>query len=198
MPEFDPEADASKTELERAAAWQLKMIEELRAVIEQLNAANEELERTNQELIASNGALRQAQSSLTTINVELREVNSDLAAILNGLNIPIILIGADLRIRRFTNAAARTLQLNPADIGKSAAQLTPQMNLPNLGELIGEAIRRLEPGQRQIQASDGRTYTLCICPCRDLNNNVCVLLTMFDLNRGGPPFRTPQDCALME
>jgi PAS domain len=38
-------------------------------------------------------------------NVELGQLNNDLANLLDAIRIPILFIGADLRVRRFTSAA---------------------------------------------------------------------------------------------
>ena len=69
-------------------------------------------------------------------NEELSRVNSDLVNLLGSVQIAIVIVSADLRIRRFTPMAEKVLNLIPADVGRPITQLQPNIDCPDLGELI--------------------------------------------------------------
>jgi len=54
---------------------------------------------------------------------DLGATNDDLYNVLLGVDRPIIIVGLDLRIRRFTQSAERVLSLLPADIGRPVTHL---------------------------------------------------------------------------
>jgi two-component system CheB/CheR fusion protein len=55
--------------------------------------------------------------------VELAQLSDDLANVLSGVNVPILLLGGDRRTRRFTPAAESLLHLLPADIARSIGDI---------------------------------------------------------------------------
>ena len=105
----------------RAASWRDR--EYLQSIIQELEAANEELQSANEEILSSNEELQSTNEELetakeelqstneelNTLNEELQErneelsrVNSDLLNLLASVQIPIVMVSRDLRIRRFT------------------------------------------------------------------------------------------------
>jgi two-component system, chemotaxis family, CheB/CheR fusion protein len=85
--------------------------EELRSANEEIQSSNEELQSTNEELETAKEELQSTNEELTTLdeelrhsNLELGEVNNDLVNLLRSVNIPVVMVGRDLRIRRFTGA----------------------------------------------------------------------------------------------
>src|SRR5205823_1214507 len=83
--------------------------EELKSANEEILSTNEELQSTNEELQTAKEEAQSANEELATVNDELRHrnaelarVNNDLVNLLSGVNIPIVMVGRDLRVRRFT------------------------------------------------------------------------------------------------
>jgi two-component system CheB/CheR fusion protein len=83
--------------------------EELKSSNEELQSSNEELQSTNEELETSKEELQSSNEELTTVNDELQNrmgelqlTNDDLHNVLGGIGEAIVIIGMDLRIRRFT------------------------------------------------------------------------------------------------
>src|ERR1700731_2459558 len=118
-------------------------IEELRSANEEVQSSNEELQSTNEELETAKEELQSTNEELTTLNEELRhtnlelgEVNNDLITLLRIVNIPVVMVGRDLRIRRFTPAAHRTLRLIPSDVGRLIMDLQPDIQVPDLENQI--------------------------------------------------------------
>jgi two-component system CheB/CheR fusion protein len=80
---------------------------------------------------------------LTTLNEELRhtnielgEVNNDLINLLRSVNLPVVMVSRDLRIRRFTPATQKTLKLIPSDIGRLITDLEPDIRIPNFDDQV--------------------------------------------------------------
>ncbi len=176
--EFEREVAAAKEQIENATAEHLSIIAELKATVEQLDAANERLRVLNE-------AYRRSQDELAETNAELRRTNSDLIALLNVVNIPVVLVGTDLCIRRFTDAAASVLQVTSAELGKPVMESYPEIHLPNAHQLVASVIATLEPYETKVRGSDGKKHILRISPYRDLDNKICVSLVLFDPRRSG-------------
>ena len=86
-------------------------------IIDDLGAANEDLQSANEEVLSSNEELQPTNEELSTLNDELHgrneelsRVNSDLVNLLSNVQIPVVMVSHDLRIRRFTPAAERTAE----------------------------------------------------------------------------------------
>ena len=83
--------------------------EELKSANEEILSSNEELQSTNEELETAKEELQSSNEELNTLNdelqhrnVELRELGDDLTNLLASTSLPVVMLGRDLRIRRFT------------------------------------------------------------------------------------------------
>src|SRR5229473_4262704 len=88
--------EASNEELQAANEEILSSNEEFQNTNEELQTAKEELESTNEELHTVNEELHNR-------NFELAEANTDLVNLLSSVNIAMVMLGRDLRIRRVTS-----------------------------------------------------------------------------------------------
>jgi two-component system CheB/CheR fusion protein len=105
--------------------------EEFQSANEEILSANEELQSTNEELETSKEELQSTNEELNTLNDELRnrnselgQANDDLANLLDSIRIPILLVDADLRIRRLTSLASDIFHVLPSDVGPSRTSET--------------------------------------------------------------------------
>ena len=113
--------------------------EELQASAEEMQSANEELQSINEELETSKEGLESTNEELTTVNeemanrnVELTRLNNDMVNLQSSVNLPILLLGRDLSIRRFTQPAERIFNLMANDIGRPIAIVRHNVEFPNL------------------------------------------------------------------
>jgi two-component system, chemotaxis family, CheB/CheR fusion protein len=163
--------------------------EELRSANEEIQSSNEELQSTNEELETAKEELQSINEELTTLNEELRhtnvelgEVNNDLVNLLRSVNIPVIMVGRDLRIRRFTPAAQRTLKLIPSEVGRMVTELNTEIRLPDLENQIRHVIDSLITKEIEVQDKTGRWYTLVIRPYETVDNKISgAVLVLFDI-----------------
>jgi two-component system CheB/CheR fusion protein len=107
-----------KQELRATREYLQSVIEELRSANEEAQSSNEELQSTMEEMQTSKEELQAANEELNTINsemqsrnAELAQINDDLINLLASMNMPIVMTGIDLRIRRFTPIAPRITAL---------------------------------------------------------------------------------------
>lgn len=145
--------------------------EELRAANEEALSSMEELQSTNEELETAKEELQSSNEELVTLNEQLQNRNAELASRSDQLNnvfvasdIPILILGEDLRIRLFTPAAEKVLGLLPADIGRPIGKLRLGIPVPGLEELISTVVEKATEVRRELQSDDGRWYALHVRP----------------------------------
>jgi len=158
------ELAATKEYLQSIVADNASTLEELRAANEEAQAGNEELETAQEELESANEELNTLNEELKISNVEFSKVNRDLANLLESISIPLVMVGRDLRIRRFTRAMEPMLNLIASDVGRSITDLQPRMELPDLRRLLLEAMEGGSRKPRDIRDAHGRWYSLRILP----------------------------------
>jgi two-component system CheB/CheR fusion protein len=165
--------------------------EEFQSANEEILSANEELQSTNEELETSKEELQSANEELNTLNEELRnhnvelsQLSNDLSNLLDAIRIPIVFVGADLRIRRFTSIAAEIFRLLPADIGRSITDIKHSLDVPDLTRLIQHTVANLVSTEREVQDASGRWRSLEIRPYRTADNRIeGAIIALPDIDR---------------
>ncbi len=134
-----------------------------------MQSANEELATVNDELKYSNS--------------ELGQLNSDLTNLFSGLNIPVVIVNRELRIRRFTPPAEQLFNLIPTDVGRPIGHLRHELNLPNLDQLISEVIDSLEAKELEVTDTQRRWWLLRIRPYITCENRIDgAVVSVLDIN----------------
>jgi two-component system CheB/CheR fusion protein len=153
--------------------------EELRAASEELESSNEELQSTNEELETTKEEVQSTNEELTTLNEELRhrnrelaDLSGDLANVLASTTIPIVIVGADLKLRRFTPATARVMRVIASDAGRPLGDIKLRIILPNLERDITSVIQTLTVVEREVRDEDGRWWSLTIRPYQTIDRRV--------------------------
>jgi two-component system, chemotaxis family, CheB/CheR fusion protein len=153
--------------------------EELRSANEEIMSSNEELQSTNEELETAKEELQSTNEELTTLNDELENrnnelesLNNDLHNLLASVNIPVVMVGPDLRIRRFTNVAEKLLNLIPGDVGRPITDIKMKIDLPNLSKLIGEVIDSLQTKELEVKSDDNHWWSVRIRPYKTTDNKI--------------------------
>ena len=102
---------------------------------------------------------------------------------MSGVDIPILLIGNKLQIRRFNASAGKALNLIATDIGRPISDIRPNINVPDLDTLILEVIDSLTIKEQEIQDTQGRWYSMTIRPYKTVDNRIDgALVTLEDIN----------------
>jgi len=170
---------ATKEYLESVIAQHQATNEELKSANEEIQSSNEELQSINEELETAKEELQATNEELTTVNdelqnrnVELGQANDDLLNLLSSINVPVVMLGRDLRIRRFTPTAEKSLHLIPSDVGRSITDLKLNIEVPDLTKLISEVIDSLASKELEVHDKDGRVFHLRIRPYKTMDNRI--------------------------
>jgi PAS domain S-box-containing protein len=196
-PERGAVEDSLRHELAGAREYLQSVIEQLEGGNEELKAANEEIVSSNEELQSTNEELQTAKEELQATNEELRTVNDemldrnieatrlsdDLSNVLSSVAIPIVILGPESKIRRFTPAATKLLNLIPSDIGRPITDIQAKVRIPELPALIAEVLEHLAPIERTVQGEDLRWHQVGIRPYRTMDNRIDgVVLSVYDVD----------------
>ena len=157
--------------------------EEAQSSMEELHSTNEELETAKEELQSTNEELTTLNEQLLKRNTELARLSDELSNVINDVDIPIVILGGDQHIRRFTPPAEKLLRLLPGDVGRPLSHIRMGVNLPDLDESISQVIRGLGDVWREVQAEDGRWYSVRILPFLTAEHKIDgVLIAFVDIN----------------
>jgi two-component system CheB/CheR fusion protein len=146
--------------------------EEILSSNEELKSANEELQTAKEEIQSANEELQTTNEELHQRNLDARRANDDLLNLLNHINIPILMLSDDLRIRRFTPAAQGLFNLISSDLGRPISDLRFDLEGFNLETLVTEVTASLMPVDREVQDQQGHWHMLRIRPYRTLENQI--------------------------
>ncbi|HWO19930.1 MAG TPA: chemotaxis protein CheB [Kofleriaceae bacterium] len=167
------ELAAAREYLHSVVSQHFATTEELGITNEELQSSNEELQSTNEELQTAKEELQSTNEELETVNEELqrsnqllRSANDDLVNVLAGVEIAIIIVDTERRIRRFTPRAREVMKLLPTDIGRPIADLQPSVTVAGLDAMITGVIDRLEVRESEVRHDDGTSYRMQIRPYR--------------------------------
>jgi two-component system CheB/CheR fusion protein len=187
----DPQLLELQHELDEAQENQRSLIqqfegaqEDLTTANEELQSANEELQSTNEELETAKEELQSGNEELTTVNDELRtrsseqtETNNDLINLLGSVEIPIVMLGNDRKVRRFTPLAGKALNLIPTDVGRPLSDLNltfraaPGTEL-NLDQIVSKTVETIEAQEIEVQDQKGRWFRLQVRPYKTVDNRI--------------------------
>ena len=166
------EQEATNEELQSANEEILSSNEELQSTNEELETAKEELQSTNEELVTVNEQLQNR-------NLELGQLSDDLSNLLGGVNIPIVMLGNDRRIRRFTPPAEKLLNLLPTDLGRPIDNIRPNFAAAEMEALIAAVIGEAAPREQEIADREGKWYSMRLRPYRTADNKIDGVVMIF-------------------
>ncbi|HMC83795.1 MAG TPA: PAS domain-containing protein, partial [Candidatus Polarisedimenticolia bacterium] len=177
------ESEGLRRELAATKDYLQSSVEAQQATNEELKAANEEILSSNEELQSTNEELTTLNEELQNRNLELSQVNNDILNLLNSINIPVVMLGPDLRIRRFTPQAEKVLNLIPGDMGRPITDIRLNINLPDLDELLLQTIDTVSDRHLEVQDKQGRWYSLWIRPYKTSDNKIDgAILALVDIH----------------
>jgi two-component system CheB/CheR fusion protein len=177
--ELEQELAGVRREQQAIAQEHESAIAELQAANEEVQSSNEELQSTNEELETAKEELQSANQELTTLNDEIQGRNAELARfnddwnnLIASMHVPIIMVGADLRIRRFTTGAEHLMKLVPTDIGRPIKDIKANWDTSDLEQLIARVLQTLDVEEREVCDDEGRWYGMAVRPYLTAEHNV--------------------------
>ncbi|TCV85403.1 chemotaxis protein CheB [Sulfurirhabdus autotrophica] len=188
--EMERELTATKAYLQSVIEQQESTNEELRSANEEIQSSNEELQSINEELETAKEELQSVNEELATVNEELESrnlelglVNDDLNNLITSINIPIVIVGRDFRIRRFSPFAEKVLNLIASDIGRPIGNIKPNFAGLNLEQVVADVIDSVSPREITLQDVDGHWFAVRIRPYKTMDNKIDgAIITFIDVD----------------
>src|SRR6266404_5226230 len=184
------ELAVSKDSLQTFIEEQEATNEELKSANEEIESSNEELQSTNEELETAKEELQSTNEELTTLNeelsnrnLEMMQMTGELNNLLASIHMPIVMVDNALTVRRATPAARDAFNILPTDIGRPLSELRPNIDVPDLENILRDVIETLSARERKVTDKDGRQYSLRIRPYRTTDNKIDgAVLTLIDID----------------
>ncbi len=183
----DSQIQTLKKQLVEARAYQESLAEDYEAtqeaftsVNEELQSTNEEFQSTNEELETTKEEIQSANEELTTLNDELvnsntnlTKLHSDLLNLLGTVNIPIVMVGINNRLRLYTPTAGKLLNLSHADVGHLLVE-DIKLNCKDidLQAMVSEVIETITTKEQEIHTNEGRHFRLQVRPYKTTENTI--------------------------
>ncbi len=163
--------------------------EELKSTNEELQSANEELQSTNEELGTAKEEQQSVNEELSTVNSELQqkvrdlsEARDDMVNLLSATQIGTIFLDKELKIKRFTPAAADLVHLIESDVGRPFSHINHKLQYKQLPEDCKKVLRTLSSKEMELQTETGEWYLTGIRPYRTSKDVIDgVVITFVDV-----------------
>ncbi len=161
--------------------------EEMKAANEEILSSNEELQSTNEELETAKEELQSSNEELITLNDELQHRNAeldvlthDLSNLLVGVDIPVLVLDSELRVRRFTPMAGQLLNLIGGDVGRPFSNIASTLNVEDWKALLHEVTAHGRIVEREVSDKSGHRYSMRVRPYKSDNRIEGVLVVFLD------------------
>ena len=177
--ELTEEIETARGQMQNLVSDYTSSIEELQTANEEIQSSAEEMQSTNEELESAKEELQSTNEELATMNdelegrnIELTNVNDDLVNLLASVNLPIVMLDENLRIRRFTPMAKKLLNFIDADVGRPIGDIKPNLEVPDLPGLIAEVMDSATGKSLQGRDNEGHWYTVQVRPYKAADNRI--------------------------
>jgi PAS domain-containing protein len=138
---------------------------------EELRSSNEELRAVNEELATSREELQSLNEEQLTINVELQAkveeltgARDDLANLLNSIGIATVFLDAEMKLRRFNNAATSIFKLLPNDVGRPLSHIVSTLDYLEFADDAENVMRSNSCIEKVVMARGNLWYRVRITP----------------------------------
>ena len=169
--ELGEDLDATKRSLQSLVEGQQAINEELRSSMEEVQSSNEELQSTNEELETAKEELQSGNEELQTLNEELKNrnqtlgrLNDDLTNLQTNIDLPVVIVDNELKIRRFTVSAQKLLKISPSDVGRAITDFNQGVRVVDLGKSISDVTTKLVPVIQEVACAEGRLCEMRVRP----------------------------------
>ncbi|MFC1748943.1 chemotaxis protein CheB [Pseudomonadota bacterium] len=188
--EMEQELATSREYMQSIIEAQETSNEELKSANEEIQSTNEELQSTNEELETAKEELQSTNEELATVNeelenrnLELSAANNDMTNLLASVNLPILMLGEDLRVRQFTPQAEKLLNLIGSDIGRPISQIRANVEIPDLEAMVSKVIDTMAIESLEVQDSNGHWYNVRARPYKTMDNRIeGAVITFIDID----------------
>jgi two-component system CheB/CheR fusion protein len=158
--------------------------EELVSSMEELQSANEELQTSQEELESTNEELTTVNDQVAVRNRDLTELSNDLTNLVTSVDVPIVMLTGDLRLRRSTPAADKVMGLTHADIGRHVTGIRHNLRFPDFADTAAEVLATLRAREIEVQDRSNVWYSMRLRPYRTEDNRIDgLVVVLFEIDR---------------
>src|SRR5438105_14726034 len=113
----------------------------------------------------------------------MMQLTNELNNLLASTQMPIVMVDNALTVRRATPTARGAFNILPTDIGRPLSELRPNIDVPDLENILRDVIETLGTHDRKVTDKDGRRYSLRVRPYRTTDNKIDgAVLTLIDID----------------
>ncbi len=127
----------------------------------------------------------------------LAQTGNDLSNLLTSVNIPLLMLTSDLKVRQFTPPMQRLLNVRESDIGRSISEIRLQLSIEDIEPILNDVLETLGTREMEVQDREGRWNLLRVRPYRSSENRieglVVVLVDIDQLRRSQQELRESRD-----
>jgi two-component system CheB/CheR fusion protein len=89
------------------------------------------------------------------------------------VTVPVVIVGIDLHIRRFTPPAQKLLNLQPSDVGHRLSEIRPNLKVEDLGQVAHRTVESLNTQEVEVQESEsGAWHLMRVRPYKTWDNKI--------------------------
>jgi two-component system CheB/CheR fusion protein len=169
--ELQKELASTKENLQTIIEEQEATNEELRSALEEVQSSNEELQSTNEELETAKEELQSTNEELNTLNEEigrrndeLTRMKDDLNNVFNNIDMGVLVLNRDMKIRLFNPTAERMFNLISTDVGRPISDIRTKIEIDDLEKNVRGVVKDLSPLQQRVNDNKSNWYQLRIRP----------------------------------
>jgi two-component system CheB/CheR fusion protein len=171
------ELDYTRENLQRSIEERNAANEEYKCTHEEMQSTNEELQSTNEELLTSKEELQSVNEELITVNSELQSkivqlstIQNDMKNLFDNINVGIIFLDRQLKVRRFTRQVTQIYRLVDSDAGRLLNDIKSNLLYEDLLTDAQAVLDTLVSSEREVCTSNGACFQARIQPYRTLDN----------------------------
>jgi two-component system, chemotaxis family, CheB/CheR fusion protein len=146
---------------------------ELALANEELRLLNDQVVAAHQELESTNGELTRVNAELARRNLEFSRINGDLHNLIAAIDVPVVIVNTEGRIRRFTPRARSLLGLHTNDVGRPLADSARRvLGVCDLDQQLAGIINGLGVRESEVRDRGGRWHRLQIRPYKATDGRI--------------------------
>lgn len=172
------------------AARKAQLEKELRAANSTIASMTDELEITNQRLHSSNAELRSINEELMVFNSELQlrvrnanETNADITALIASIDVAVVFLDTQLRIRRFSPGAANLLGLTLGNVGQTLSVGDSEFVDGGFAEEVKRVMAGSSANETEIPCAGGQWYLRRMRKIHESEGAPGAVITWIDITR---------------
>lgn len=140
------------------------------------------IRRVEAELRESHDEVKTARRTIVSLNEQLKSAKEELRLV--SPDVVTVLLDKDIRVKRFTSAASRVLNVTDADVGRGIDDVATTLVDVDLGRHAREVLKTGAEMEEIVSVEDGRRFTLRLLACRHDHREVPlgVLVALVDVS----------------